>query len=81
MKAFKRAGLHDCTLHTLRHTHASRLIQNGMSVYEVKEILGHSDIKTTMRYAHLEQKDVSSRARDVINKINTQIEKPDLKVV
>jgi site-specific recombinase XerD len=47
----------------------------------VKEILGHSDIKTTMRYAHLEQRDVSSRARDVINKINTQIEKPELKVV
>ncbi len=42
---------------------------------------GHSDIKTTMNYAHLEQRDVSSRARDVINKINTQIEKPDLKVV
>jgi integrase len=81
MKAFRRAGLNDCKIHTLRHTHATRLIQNGMSVYEVKEILGHSDIKTTMRYAHLEQKDVSSRARDVINKINTQIEKPDLKVV
>lgn len=80
-KAFKRAGLNDCTIHTLRHTHATRLIQNGMSVYEVKEILGHSDIKTTMRYAHLEQKDVSSRARDVINKINTQIERPELKVV
>jgi len=26
-----------------------------MSIYEVKEILGHSDIKTTMRYAHLER--------------------------
>lgn len=80
-KAMKRAGLNDCTIHTLRHTHATRLIQNGMSVYEVKEILGHSDIKTTMRYAHLEQRDVSSRARDVINKINTRIEKPGLTVV
>lgn len=77
----RKPGLNDCTIHTLRHTHATRLIQNGMSVYEVKEILGHSDIKTTMRYAHLEQRDVSSRARDVINKIITQIEKPDLKVV
>ena len=48
---------------------------------EVKEILGHADIKTTMMYAHLEQKGVSSRARDVINKTNTQIEKPELKVV
>jgi integrase len=80
-KAFRRAGLRDCTIHTLRHTHASRLVQNGMTVYEVKEILGHTDIKTTMRYAHLEQRDVSSRARDVINKLNKDIEKPDLKVV
>ena len=69
-KAIKRAGLRDCRIHTLRHTHASRLVQNGMSVYEVKEILGHTDIKTTLRYAHLEQRVVTSKARDVINKLN-----------
>ena len=79
--AIKRAGLTDVTVHTFRHTHASRLIQNGMSIYEVKEILGHSDIKTTMRYAHLEQRDVSRRAREIINQINTETEKPTLKVV
>jgi integrase len=69
-KAIQRAGLRDCRIHTLRHTHASRLVQNGMSVYEVKEILGHSDIKTTLRYAHLEQRVVTSKARDVINRLN-----------
>jgi site-specific recombinase XerD len=69
-KAIKRAGLRDCRIHTLRHTHASRLIQNGMSVYEVKEILGHSDIKTTLRYAHLESRQVTSKTRDVINHLN-----------
>ena len=68
-KAIKRAGLKDCRIHTLRHTHASRLIQNGMSVYEVKEILGHSDIKTTMRYAHLESRAVAAKARDVIDRL------------
>ena len=66
-KALRRAGLLDCTIHTLRHTLASRLIQNGMSIYEVREILGHADIKTTMRYAHLEQRHVSKKARDIIN--------------
>ncbi|MBL0423445.1 site-specific integrase [Ramlibacter sp. AW1] len=71
-KAFRRAGLTDCRVHTLRHTHASRLIQNGMSVYEVREVLGHSDIKTTMRYAHLEARQVTSRARDVINRLNAR---------
>ena len=69
-KALRNAGLHDCRIHTLRHTHASRLIQNGMSVYEVREVLGHTDIKTTMRYAHLETRQVTSRARDVINQLN-----------
>jgi integrase len=70
-KAIKRAGIQNCRVHTLRHTHASRLIQNGMSVYEVKEILGHADIKTTLRYSHLESKQVSSKARDVMNRFNT----------
>jgi integrase len=69
-KAILRAGLQNCRVHTLRHTLASRLIQNGMSVYEVREILGHSDLKTTMRYAHLEQRQVTSKARDVINRLN-----------
>jgi integrase len=68
--AFDRAGLHDCSLHTLRHTHATRLIQNGMTLYEVRVILGHSDIRTTMRYAHLEQADVTSRARNLIDGLN-----------
>lgn len=66
-KAFNRAGLHDCTVHTLRHTHASRLIQHGMSVYEVRSILGHADIRTTMRYAHLEQRAVTQRARQLVD--------------
>lgn len=69
-KALRNAGLRDCRIHTLRHTHASRLIQNGLSVYEVREVLGHTDIKTTMRYAHLETRQVTSKARDVINRLN-----------
>jgi len=68
-RAFDRAGLTDCTAHTLRHTHASRLIQHGLNLYEVKEILGHSNIMTTMRYAHLEQVHVSRKAVDVINQL------------
>jgi integrase len=71
-KALRRAGLADCRIHTLRHTHASRLIQNGLSVYEVREVLGHTDIKTTMRYAHLETRQVTSKARDVINRLNSR---------
>jgi integrase len=69
-KAFDRADLKDCSAHTLRHTHATRLIQHGLSIYEVKEMLGHADIKTTMRYAHIEQRATSSKAKAVIDRFN-----------
>jgi len=80
-KGFKRSGIIGCTVHTFRHTHATRLIQNGLSLYEVKEILGHTDINTTMRYAHLERKDISYKAKEVINKLNINSNKPDLKII
>jgi len=41
-----------------------------MSIYEVQKILGHADIRTTMRYAHLEDAAVNGRARDLINELN-----------
>lgn len=41
--------------HSLRHTYASRLVDKGVSIYEVKELLGHKDIKMTMRYSHLDK--------------------------
>jgi integrase len=44
----KNAGLHDC-----RHTFASYLVQNGTPLLVVKELLRHSDIQSTMVYAHL----------------------------
>ena len=56
----------------LRHTHSTRLIQNGLNLNEIKETLGYSDIKTTMRYAHIEQSKVSREAVDVINIFNNK---------
>lgn len=80
-RAFRRAGLPDCSAHTLRHTHATRLIQNGLNLYEVKEILGHADIKTTMRYAHIEQRSVSIKAKEVIDRLNKENQKPELRLI
>ena len=54
--AVKRAGLKKVTWHTFRHTFASRLIKNGVDIVTVKELLGHSTINLTMRYAHTNAK-------------------------
>jgi integrase len=67
--AIKNAGLRDFTIHDLRHTCASRLIQNGLSLYETAQILGHTQISTTQRYAHLSHVDVSRKARDIIEAV------------
>jgi integrase len=50
--AVKRAGLPKITWHMFRHTFASRMTRDGVDIVTVKELLGHADIKTTMRYAH-----------------------------
>ena len=53
--ARKRAGLGDVRIHDLRHSFASALVNEGMTLYDVKELLGHANIATTQRYAHLSQ--------------------------
>lgn len=52
-KAVEAAKLEDFRFHDLRHTAASYLVMRGASLADVRAVLGHSDIKMTMRYAHL----------------------------
>jgi integrase len=63
-----RAGLGDVRLHDLRHSFASFLVNEGVSLYVVQGLLGHANAKTTQRYAHL-QSDTLSRATDVVDAI------------
>ena len=52
-KAVKLAGLEDFRIHDLRHTFASWLVSEGVELVKVRDLLGHTSIKMTERYAHL----------------------------
>lgn len=63
-RAKEKAGIkhRDCVIHSLRHTCASRLLRAGVDIKVVKEWLGHSDLKTTDIYTHLETRQLSAAA-------------------
>jgi integrase len=52
-RVFKRLGILDASFHTLRHTAASWMVQQGVDLYGVGQILGHKTPRMTQRYAHL----------------------------
>ena len=52
--ALKKAGIHKTVnLHSLRHGYATHLIEDGVNIVTVKELLGHADVNTTMIYLHI----------------------------
>ena len=59
LKALERAGVSNFRFHDLRHTAASYMIMNGVDIYETATILGHKDVQTTQRYAHLSTEHIS----------------------
>lgn len=64
-----RAGLADVRIHDLRHSFASFLVNAGRSLYEVQKILGHTQVKTTQRYAHLAQETLIDACNSVVNSL------------
>jgi len=64
----KAAGLPDVRLHDLRHSYASFLVNNGRSLYEVQKLLGHSQLSTTQRYAHLTE-DTLKDATEIVGSL------------
>ena len=72
-KAFNRAcdkaKITDFRFHDLRHTFASQLLMGGGDLVALKEILGHADIKMTLRYSHL----ASAHMKKAVNLLDTKL--------
>ena len=68
--ACEKAGIRIITCHRLRHTYASHLVMRGAPLKAIQELLGHANIQTTMRYAHL----APSSLREAVSLLDTKKE-------
>ena len=71
--ARKHAGLNTVRVHDLRHTYASLLINNGASIYEVQQLLGHYHISMTERYAQLFPNTLKDRVNIIASTIDIDV--------
>jgi integrase len=71
----KMAGIAGVRLHDLRHTYASVAMKNGIDPFTLKEIMGHKNLQTTLRYAHLEDEAVQRAAGSVASRLAGAIRK------
>ena len=67
--ALKKAGIENFRWHDLRHSAASYMVQNGVSLRIVGEILGHRDLSVTQRYAHLSPEHLRESIRGIDKKM------------
>ena len=69
----KRAGIEDVRIHDLRHTFASVAVANGQGLPMIGKLLGHTQVQTTARYAHLASDPVKKAAHLVSGEIAEMI--------
>lgn len=60
-RAARNAGINKrATVHTLRHSFATHMLENGVNIRTLQKLLGHADVKTTEIYTHVMQKDINN---------------------
>ena len=64
-----RAGLHDVRIHDIRHSYASRALALGESLAMIGKLLGHTQVQTTARYAHLARDSIQIAAARITGSI------------
>ncbi|MCY3761804.1 MAG: site-specific integrase [Gemmatimonadetes bacterium] len=64
-RARREAGIEDVRLHDLRHTVASQAVLNGVPLTVTARLLGHSDVRMTMRYTHVGDREIEAAAERV----------------
>jgi integrase len=69
----ERAGLTGVRIHDLRHTYASNAVSSGMPIQMVGRLLGHTQIQTTMRYAHLADAPVKQAAEENAERLSALV--------
>ena len=70
-----QAGLPKLRIHDLRHMYASFLVNNGVEIYAISKILGHSTVKVTERYSHLDSRTLQNAANSASIMINAAMGK------
>ena len=70
----QEAGIEDVRLHDLRHTLASHAVMNGVPVPVVSRLLGHSNVRMTLRYAHLGDREIEAAAESIGQSIGAMMD-------
>ena len=73
----ERAGLEDVRIHDLRHSYASRALALGESLTMIGKLLGHTQVQTTARYAHLARDSIQNAAARITGSIGSNLAADD----